>query len=158
MSKCLVSFGLRGVVGPLFAGKLEHAIEPHLDKIDSKTAENILFFIDGTGQTRGSSFNCSLVSLIQSKNWVEKGVLNDYLLIIRLLSQNTNMIKADNLLEQIEKVVCKQFFDGGINDKAASYFDLISLYAFEFSKVSFEFGDFYKSYFDFIKENRPLIQ
>jgi hypothetical protein len=49
LSKCLVSFGIRGVVSPLFAGKLEHALEPHLDKIDSKTAESILFFIDGTG-------------------------------------------------------------------------------------------------------------
>lgn len=49
LSKCLVSFGIRGVVSPLFAGKLEHALEPHLDKIDSKTAESLLFYIDGTG-------------------------------------------------------------------------------------------------------------
>lgn len=64
LSKCLVSFGIRGVASPLFAGKLEHALEPHLEKIESKTAENILFYIDGTGQTKGSSFNTSLISII----------------------------------------------------------------------------------------------
>jgi len=79
-------------VSPLFAGKLEHALEPHLDKIDSKTAENILFYIDGTGQTRGSSFNASLVSTIQSKKWVEHRALKDHLLLLRLLSKNTNML------------------------------------------------------------------
>ena len=92
LSKCLVSFGIRGVVSPLFAGKLEHALEPHLDKIDGKTAENLLFYIDGTGQTRGSSFNASLVSTIQKKKWVEQGALNDHLLLLRLLSKNTNML------------------------------------------------------------------
>ena len=110
LSRCLVSIGIRQSVSPLFAAKLEHALEPHLDKIDSQTAENILFFIDGTDQTKGSSFNASLVSLIQSKKWVEQESLNDHLLILRLLSKNTNMLKADDLLGQIEEVSCKRFF------------------------------------------------
>ncbi len=86
---------------------------------------------------------------------MEQGALNDHLLLLRLLSKNTNMLKADDLLSQVESVVCKQFFDPTQGNQIS--LDLVSLYAFEFSKVPFEFAEFHQSYFNYIKTNRNVI-
>ena len=86
---------MRGVVSPLFAGVVEHSFEPCLNTIDSKTAENLLFFFDATNQNRSTPFARQVLKLIQEKKWLESALFKDHMLLIRYLQKNLSVCEGD---------------------------------------------------------------
>jgi hypothetical protein len=45
-----VTYGLRGVVSPLFAGTVEHTLISDVASLNSRSCENLLFFLGNTSQ------------------------------------------------------------------------------------------------------------
>jgi hypothetical protein len=47
--KSLVGFGVRELSTPLFLAKVERVIQPHVNELDNKSVENLLFFVMRAG-------------------------------------------------------------------------------------------------------------
>lgn len=107
--KCLVSFGIREISSPLFLAKVEKVIAPLVAQLDSKSIENLLFFVmrAGTGPlpsglaSRNISIITSICKTIADKEWLLKGEVNDHFAILQLLNQNKN---------QFPKLIADQLF------------------------------------------------
>ena len=47
--KCLVGYGVREISTPLFMAKVERVISPHVNELDCKSIENLLFYLMRAG-------------------------------------------------------------------------------------------------------------
>ena len=71
LSKCLVTFGIRGVMPPLLAGTVEQAITPDVEALNFRACENLLFYLDNTNQKKNTKFVKALLAHIQNKELVD---------------------------------------------------------------------------------------
>ena len=108
LSKTLVSFGFRQLGSDNFCTKMEKFFEQHLNDLDGKSSENLLFFL-----MRATSQNQSLVSNllghIQQHKFIETGQVRDHIMVMNVC--NRYKINAPYLFSQIEKAVLDQIIN-----------------------------------------------
>lgn len=101
--KSLVGFGVRELSSPLFLAKVERVIQPHVNELDNKSIENLLFFVmrAGTSPTSGGAATknfeiiSAILKAIADKDLLVKGEMNDHFAVMQLLNQNEKVLNAD---------------------------------------------------------------
>lgn len=61
-------------MSPLFAGTVEHTLEDCISTVDCKSAENILFYLNGTSQNKQTVFVQKLLETVDQNRWVQDGL------------------------------------------------------------------------------------
>lgn len=94
--KCLVSYGIREISAPLFMAKVERVVGPYVNELDSKSIENLLFYLMRSGtemtpqgaSTRNVEILGQVLKAISSKNLLLNHEINDHFAILQVLNQN----------------------------------------------------------------------
>jgi len=92
--KCLVGFGVREISTPLFLAKVERVILPHVQELDSRALESLLFFLmrAGTGptasgaSTRNIEILAAVMQAISDKDLLLSNQLGDHFAIMQVLN------------------------------------------------------------------------
>ena len=67
LSKCLVSFGIKGIISPLFARQVEETLLPDVSTFNPKTVENLLYFLSKVSKRQQSPMINALLQQIQQE-------------------------------------------------------------------------------------------
>jgi len=161
--KCLVSFGIREIATPLFVAKVEQTIHGEVSDLDSKSTENLLFFLDRTGPTRNIEMLSTILKHIEDKNWIQSGEIRDHFQIIKLLNTYSKVLDGRRIFKQLETVICEQCFSPEAQQMIPNetLAEIVSLYAFEFSRNplggSSSFEAFYANFFNYLDQNHAVL-
>ena len=101
--KSLVGFGIREISTPLFLAKVERVLSHHVNELDNKSIENLLFFVMRTGVqpsaaglgTKNMEIINAILKVICEKDLLIKGEMNDHFAIMQLLNTNGKLINPD---------------------------------------------------------------
>ena len=66
----MVSFAIRDVYDPIFKGKVELVVRDHIKELDSKTIENLLFYLTRAGESHNADILGKICTRIEENEWV----------------------------------------------------------------------------------------
>lgn len=86
--KSCVSFGVRQIDSPLFKAKVEHVTMSMVKDLDAQATENLIFFLQNSGEIRNGPLVQRLMKHIEDKEWVLDGEIHDVMILVNLLNEH----------------------------------------------------------------------
>ena len=157
--KSCVSFGIRRIDSPLFKAKVEHVTMSMVKSLDAQTTENLIFFLQNSGQIRNGPLVQRIMKHIEEKEWVLDGHIHDIMILVNLLNEHRTLFQPESLWDQIESTAVLQCFgdESKTQVPTRTLQEIINLYAFEFSRSHNEFTNFYGKYFEYMNANKEIL-
>jgi len=79
---------VRQIDSPLFKAKVEHVTMSMVKDLDAQATENLIFFLQNSGEIRNGPLVQRLMKHIEDKEWVLDGEIHDVMILVNLLNEH----------------------------------------------------------------------
>ena len=92
-----VSFGIRDIDSPLFKAKVENVVMAMVKHLNAQTTENLLFYLQNSGEIRSGPLVKRVLEHIEEKEWVTEGEIQDVVILVNLLNEHRSYYTPEKL-------------------------------------------------------------